>query len=332
MPKREVTSAPWVPVPARAYTGKAPRARQHRAVGRLSAGAPRLHKSCRWRRPQSKGRSCRSGRARRDLRVRGGRGHLSERPGWPSGSPMSRGSTVSMIAFGGRRGPHRSGSRCRGRPIERREAGREGCLWPNAASQGRPPDGSGGESERSTQNGRAKTLCGGGGGGAHTNSELLDYLRQASQNLGKYGGSFSVRVVLVRRNRCSICPRCRRSARVVRWKCPALRRACERRAAAAGWQGALAAANSRGYGFYTGLSCRSACVVLWNSPPSNPVLVNASRRWGALAPQRKTRRFTGDREFGVATASRCCMGFAIGSIVGAVACPLTNAQRRSQRR
>ena len=48
-----VTSAPWVPVPARAYTGKAPRARQHRAVGRLSAGAPRLHKSCRWRRPQS---------------------------------------------------------------------------------------------------------------------------------------------------------------------------------------------------------------------------------------------------------------------------------------
>ena len=75
-----------------------------------------------------------------------------------------------MIAFGGRRGPHRSGSRCRGRPIERREAGREGCLWPNAASQGRPPDGSGGESERSTQNGRAKTLC--GGGGAHTNSEL----------------------------------------------------------------------------------------------------------------------------------------------------------------
>ena len=143
MPKREVTSAPWVPVPARAYTGKAPRARQHRAVGRLSAGAPRLHKSCRWRRPQSKGRSCVSGRARRDLRVRGGRGHLSERPGWPSGAPISRGSTVSMIAFGGRRGPHRSGSRCRGRPIERREAGREGCLWPNAASQGRPPDGSG---------------------------------------------------------------------------------------------------------------------------------------------------------------------------------------------
>ena len=174
MQKREVTSAPWVPVPARAYTGKAPRARQHRAVGRLSAGAPRLHKSCRWRRPQSKGRSCVSGRARWDLRVRGGRGHLSERPGWPSGAPISRGSTVSMIAFGGRRGPHRSGSRCRGRPIERREAGREGCLWPNAASQGRPPDGSGGESERSTQNGRAKTFGGGGGGGGGggNNSEL----------------------------------------------------------------------------------------------------------------------------------------------------------------
>ena len=145
-------------MPARACTGKAPRARQHRAVGRLSAGAPRLHKSCRLRRPQSKGRSCRSGRARRDPRARGGRRHLSERPGWPRGAPISRGSTVSMIAFGGRRGPHRSGSRCRGRPIERREAGREGCLWPNAASQGRPPDGSGGESERSTQNGRAKTL------------------------------------------------------------------------------------------------------------------------------------------------------------------------------
>ena len=62
------------------------------------------------------------------------------------------------------------------------------------------------------------------------------------------------------------------------------------------------------------------------------VRLYSSRRWGALAPQRKTRRFTGDREFGVATASRCCMGFAIGSIVGAVACPLTNAQRRSQRR
>ena len=46
------------------------------------------------------------------------------------------------------------------RPADRTSRGwaREGCLWPNAASQGRPPDGSGGESERSTQNGRAKTL------------------------------------------------------------------------------------------------------------------------------------------------------------------------------
>ena len=56
--------------PLGAGAGKAPCARQHRAVGRLSAGAPRLHKSCRWRRPQSKGRSCVSGRAWRDLRVR----------------------------------------------------------------------------------------------------------------------------------------------------------------------------------------------------------------------------------------------------------------------
>ena len=161
-----------------------PRAPEHRAVGRLSAGAPRLHKSCRLRRPQSKGRSCRSGRARRDPRARGGRRHLSERPGWPSGAPISRGSTVSMIAFGGRRGPHRSGSRCRGRPIERREAGREGCLWPNAASQGRPPDGSGGESERSTPNGRAKTLV--VVVVVVVVAATPNYLRQASQNLGKY--------------------------------------------------------------------------------------------------------------------------------------------------
>ena len=94
-----------------------PPPRPPRASTPSAAGAPRLHKSCRERRPQSKGRSWVSGRARRDLRVRGGRGHLSERPGWPSGAPISRGSTVSMIAFGGRRGPHRSGSRCRGRPI-----------------------------------------------------------------------------------------------------------------------------------------------------------------------------------------------------------------------
>ena len=92
-----------------------------------------------------------------------------------------------MIAFGGRRGPHRSGSRCRGRPIERREAGREGCLWPNAASQGRPPDGSGGESERSTQNGRAKTLV--VVVVVVVVAATPNYLRQASQNLGKYSTS-----------------------------------------------------------------------------------------------------------------------------------------------
>ena len=124
-------------------TCRSPPPRPPRASTPSAAGAPRLQKSCRWRRPQSKGRSCVSGRARRDLRARGGRGHLSERPGWPSGAPIARGSTISMIAFGGRRGPHRSGSRCRDCRIERREAGREGCLWPDAASQGRPPDGSG---------------------------------------------------------------------------------------------------------------------------------------------------------------------------------------------
>ena len=194
MPKREVTSAPLVPVPARAYTGKAPRARQHRAVGRLSAGAPRLHKSCRLRRPQSKGRSCVSGRARRDLRVRGGRGYLSERPGWPSGAPISRGSTVSMIAFGGRRGPHRSGSRCRGRPIERREAGLEArgvplaeCRFPGPATRrlGRLRR----ESERSTAPGICAPLrenlwwC----VVVVVRTPTPNYLRQASaQNLGKY--------------------------------------------------------------------------------------------------------------------------------------------------
>ena len=57
--------------------------------------SPSPPKSCRWRRPQSKGRSCVSGRARRDLRVRGGRGHLSERPGWPRGAPISRGGAPS---------------------------------------------------------------------------------------------------------------------------------------------------------------------------------------------------------------------------------------------
>ena len=75
------------------------------------------------------------------------------------------------------------------RPADRtsRGWGREGCLWPNAASQGRPPDGSGGESERSTPNGRAKTFGGGGGGGGGgVVAATPNYLRQASQNLGKY--------------------------------------------------------------------------------------------------------------------------------------------------
>ena len=66
-----------------------PPPRPPRASTPSAAGAPRLHKSCREGRPQSKGRSRVSGRARRDMRVRGGRGHLSERPGWPSGAPIS---------------------------------------------------------------------------------------------------------------------------------------------------------------------------------------------------------------------------------------------------
>ena len=142
-------------------TCRSPPPRPPRASTPSAAGAPRLQKSCRWHRPQSKGRSCGSGRARCDLRVRGGRGHLSEGPGWPSGAPIARGSKFSIIAFGGRRGPHRSGARCRDCRIERREAGHEGCLWPDAASQRRPPDGSGLRRER-------RPLV----GGAHTNSEL----------------------------------------------------------------------------------------------------------------------------------------------------------------
>ena len=47
MPKREVTSAPWAPVPARACTGKAPRACQHRAVGRLSTAPAPAEATCR---------------------------------------------------------------------------------------------------------------------------------------------------------------------------------------------------------------------------------------------------------------------------------------------
>ena len=42
------------------------------------------------------------------------------------------------------------------------------CRFPGPATR----HGSGSESERSTQNGRAKTLCGGGGGGGGSNSEL----------------------------------------------------------------------------------------------------------------------------------------------------------------
>ena len=197
MPTREVTSAPWAPVPARACTGRAAtearptRDRRHRAAGRVStapapaeatcrggAGVPTV-RSDRRDRPDrvehvpippaaptarldpfgsrrapaaqelplasaaEQGALVRIGARAAGSEGSGGRGHLSERPGWPSGAPISRGSTVSMIVFGGRRGPHRSGSRSRGRPIESREAGREGRLWPDAASQGRPPDGSG---------------------------------------------------------------------------------------------------------------------------------------------------------------------------------------------
>ena len=69
--------------------------------------------------------------------------HPSERAGWPRGAPIATRSTRSPSPFEGRRGPHRSASRCRGRPIELHEAGAEGCLWPDPGSQGRPPDGSG---------------------------------------------------------------------------------------------------------------------------------------------------------------------------------------------
>ena len=51
------------------------------------------------------------------------------------------------------------------------------CRFP----QGRPPDGSGGESERSTQNGRARRPC-----VVVVVAATPNYLRQASQNLGKY--------------------------------------------------------------------------------------------------------------------------------------------------
>ena len=63
------------------------------------------------------------------------------------------------------------------------------CRFPGPATA----DGSGGESERSTPNGRAKTFGGGGGGGGGglvvvvvVRTPTPNYLRQASQNLGKY--------------------------------------------------------------------------------------------------------------------------------------------------
>ena len=124
MPKREVTSAPWAPVPARACTGKAPRARQHRAVGRLSTAPAPAEATCRGdlpafrsdRRdpiPCSTCRPRRAHRAPRPLRqparpgcrradacvgrkVRGARAdrhacgagseHPTERSGWPNAS------------------------------------------------------------------------------------------------------------------------------------------------------------------------------------------------------------------------------------------------------
>ena len=122
-------------------TCRSPPPRPPRASTPSAAGAPRLQKSCRWHRPQSKGRSCGSGRARCDLRVRGGRGHLSEGPGWPSGAPIARGSKFSIIAFGGRRGPHRSGARCRDCRIERTSRGwargvpLAGCRFPAPAAR-----------------------------------------------------------------------------------------------------------------------------------------------------------------------------------------------------
>ena len=64
MPKREVTSAPWVPVPARAYTGKAPRARH--STGR-SAGSAQARPGC-TRAAAGVGRRVRGARAYRGAR------------------------------------------------------------------------------------------------------------------------------------------------------------------------------------------------------------------------------------------------------------------------
>ena len=49
VPTREVASAPRAPVPARACTGKAPRARRHRAAGGLSTALAPAEATCRGR-------------------------------------------------------------------------------------------------------------------------------------------------------------------------------------------------------------------------------------------------------------------------------------------
>ena len=125
-------------------TCRTPPPRPPRASTPSAAGAPRLHKSCRWRRPQSKGRSCVSGRARRDLRVRGGRGHLSERPGWPSERRPDRAREHRLHdRFRGR--PRASPVRFQvSRPADRTSRGwargvpLAGCRFPGRA--GRPTD------------------------------------------------------------------------------------------------------------------------------------------------------------------------------------------------
>ena len=86
-----------------------------------AAGGPRLQKSCRWRRLQSKRLSCGSRRARRAPRARSCRGHPTEHPGWPIGALSAPWSTLPLSPFRGRREPHRSASRCRDPPIERPE-------------------------------------------------------------------------------------------------------------------------------------------------------------------------------------------------------------------
>ena len=86
-----------------------------------AAGGPRLQKSCRWRRLQSKRFSCGLRRARQAPRGQCCRGHPTEHPGWPSGASSAPWSTLPLSPFRGRRGSHRSASRCRDPPIERPE-------------------------------------------------------------------------------------------------------------------------------------------------------------------------------------------------------------------